>query len=289
MLRSVAPVGSWAAGPPAGGIQCRQIGVEISPRSQQRTDVEFRLSEAGHVTLLFGGREQLLPARRLAVFWSGIPHQVVAHEARRVWSLRVPLRWVLARQLPVAFVDGMLGGRIYFEPDFDHYPCDLFRLQLWSRDTVSDTAFLRRAAELELEARLTRLVATLPEAPSGTADEPPPFPAAASKALELAGAMASRYADSLSLTELAQNAGLHRNYAMNLFRRELGGTLLEYLTQLRLAQGMRLLITTRLALKEVARRSGFGSLKRFTVTFRQAFKDTPAAFRRTHSHSSTGR
>jgi transcriptional regulator GlxA family with amidase domain len=76
---------------------------------------------------------------------------------------------------------------------------------------------------------------------------------------------------------------------MNLFRRELGITLLEYLTQHRLAHALQLLIESDRSLTEVASLSGFGSLKRFGVGFRRAFKETPGAFRRRHRPAQTSR
>lgn len=252
----------------------------MSPRSQQKTDCELRLTETGSTTLLLGGREVVLPARRLAMFWAGTPHQVLSHEAGEVWSLRLPLVWVLSRRLPAAFTHGLLEGRVFFEPDIDHFDCDLHRLRLWSDGGVKRHPMLLRAVELEVEARLARLAVTLPaslppmERLRATAGGRP------RKALEIADLIARRHTERLSMSQIGQAAGRHPNYVMNLFRREYGTSVLEYLTQHRLAHALRLLVTTKSPLVEIAWQSGFGSSKGLRTTFGVAFKSSPVVFRR---------
>lgn len=260
------------------GLDCRKRAVRVSPRSQQRTDVEFRLAEKGTVELLLGGRPQVLPPQRLAVFWAGIPHQVLSHEAIEMWSLRLPLHWLMSRGLPPAFHAGLLEGRVFFEPDVDQFQSDQFRMMLWTGDKP-DSA-LARAVALEVEARLVRLANSLPTKLTPLSNSDAPERTSHSKSVAIAGLIANRHTESFSMTEFAQTLGLHPNYAMNLFRRELGTTILEYFTQHRLAHAMRLLATTKMSPREVASQSGFGSLRRFEATFRQSFKETPSVFRR---------
>jgi AraC-like DNA-binding protein len=258
-----------------------QKPVGVSPRSQQRTEIEFRLTEAGGVTLLLGGRRQFLPPQRLAVFWAGTPHQVLELNARETWLVRLPLGWVLSRGLPPNFINGLLDGRVFFEPDIDHFECDLHRCRLWSDQGTRRTALLKQAVELEIEARLLRLAATLPDRLPTPAVEPP-ADEPLRRSLSLAALVARHHTEALSMSELGRLAGLHPNYLMKLFRRELGSSVIEYLTQHRLAHAMRLLVSSPLPLRDVAGRSGFGSIKRLSVTFRESIKDSPAAFRRRH-------
>ncbi|MBI1177079.1 helix-turn-helix domain-containing protein [bacterium] len=259
-------------------LECRNRAVRVSPRSQQRTDVEFRLAEKGTVELLIGGRTQVLPPQRLAVFWAGIPHQVLSHEATEIWSLRAPLHWVLSRPLSAAFQEGLLEGRLFFEPDVDQFRCDQFRMMLWAGDEPDSAQ--ARAVALEVEARLLRLANSLPAKLTPLSNTDSPEQKVHSKSVAIAGRIAERHAESYSMTDFAQMLGLHPNYVMNLFRRELGTTILEYFTQHRLAHAMRLLATTKMSPREVASHSGFGSLRRFEATFRQSFKETPSVFRR---------
>lgn len=261
---------------------CARQPLTVSPRSQQRTDIELRLLEGGSVTLLIGGRTQWLPARRLAVYWAGMPHQVLAHEGRDHWLMRIPLAWLLARGLPANFITGLLEGRVFFEPDVDDYECDRFRMNLWSGDVGARNKLLRRAMALEVEARLTRLAATLPPKLPPLSRNPPSRRGAPNKAEQLAEFISRHFAEPLDAARIGRAVQAHPNYAMMVFRRRLGSTPIEYLTQNRLAGAMRLLLTTEDSIATIARQSGFGSSKRLNTTFRQSFKQPPSAFRRKH-------
>lgn len=264
------------------GLVCARQPLTVSPRSQQSTDVELRLLEGGSITLLLGGRVQWLPARRLAVYWAGTPHQVLAHEGREQWRLSLPLAWLLARGLPANFTNGLLEGRVFFEPDVDDFDCDLFRMRLWSGDVAAANPLTRRALALEVEARLTRLAATLPPRLPPLTRDPPAGRSSPTKAERLADFLSRHYAEPLDAAQLGRAIQAHPNYATLLFRRRFGSPPIEYLTQNRLACALRLLLTTKDAVATVARRSGFGSAKRLIITFRRAFKQTPGAFRRQH-------
>jgi AraC family transcriptional regulator, melibiose operon regulatory protein len=264
------------------GVVCAHQPLTVSPRSQQRTDVELRLLEGGSITLLIGGRTQWLPARRLSVYWAGIPHQVLAHEGRENWLLRIPLAWLLARGLPANFINGLLEGRVFFEPDVDDFDCDLFRMRLWSGDVGTAIPLNRRAMSLEVEARLTRLAATLPPKLPPLTRDPPSGRSGATKAEQLAEFISRHFAEPLDAARIGRAIRTHPTYTTSMFRRKLGNTPNEYLTQHRLACALRLLLTTKDSIATIARQSGFGSAKRLNTTFRQSFKLSPSAFRREH-------
>lgn len=272
---------------PLAGFVCSRRSLTVSPRSQQRTDVELRLLEGGSITLLIGGRLQWLPARRLSVYWAGMPHQVLAHEGRENWLMRIPLAWLLARGLPANFINGLLEGRVFFEPDVDDFECDRFRMHLWSGDVGAATPLTGRAMALEVEARLTRMAATLPPKLPPLSRNSPSIRTAPTKAEQLAGFISRHFTEPLDAARIGRAIQAHPNYAMMLFRRRLGSTPIEYLTQNRLAGAMRLLLTTKDSIATIARQSGFGSSKRLNTTFRQSFKLSPSAFRREHAHLST--
>jgi len=96
----------------------------------------------------------------------------------------------------------------------------------------------------------------------------------------MASHIALHYAEPLTVEEIGRKAGLHPNYAMNLFRRTFGVTLLQYLTQHRLFHAQRMLATTEALVVDVAFASGFGSLSRFNEAFKRAFGATPREFRK---------
>jgi AraC-like DNA-binding protein len=265
-----------------GPFVCARRPLSVAPRSEQGTAVELRLIESGSVTLLIGGRVQWLPARRLSVYWTGTPHQVVAYEGRENWLLRIPLAWLLARGLPANFINGLLEGRVFFEPDVDDFDCDLFRMRLWSGDVGADNPLTHRAMTLEVEARLARLAARLPPKLPPWPRNPPAGRGTPTKVEQLAGFISRHHARPLDAARIGRAIGAHPNYATLLFRRRLGLTPIEYLTQCRLACALRLLLTSQASVTAVARHSGFASARRLATAFGQAFQASPSTFRREH-------
>ena len=71
----------------------------------------------------------------------------------------------------------------------------------------------------------------------------------------------------LSVEEIAARAGYHPNYANRLFLRHTGKTLHRYLTECRIRMAVDLMLTTELSLTEIAERTGFSSLSRFSHCF----------------------
>ncbi len=94
--------------------------------------------------------------------------------------------------------------------------------------------------------------------------------------------IAQNYTQPLTAETIGQHVGLHPNYAMSLFQRTFGTTLMRYVTQQRLSHAQRLLLTTRESITNIAFGSGFGSLSRFNEAFRQSFGCTPREYRRLH-------
>jgi AraC-like DNA-binding protein len=138
---------------------------------------------------------------------------------------------------------------------------------------------------LEVEARLRRLALSVAaEGPRRSRRESPAVldQRHLSRAERMACFIAQNYTQPLTAETIGQYVGLHPNYAMALFRRTFGTTLIEYVTQHRLAHAQRLLVTTKEVIVNIAFGSGFGSLSRFNEAFRKSFGCTPREYRRLH-------
>jgi AraC-like DNA-binding protein len=141
-----------------------------------------------------------------------------------------------------------------------------------------------------MEARLRRLVATLPA-------QPAPGSSAAkarvrttslqggelNRVERMACLIAQRYTEQLTVAEIGKEVGLHPNYAMGLFKKAFGTTLIDYLTHHRISHAQRLLATTQEKIVEVAMKSGFNSISRFNEAFRRACGCTPGQYRAQHA------
>jgi AraC-like DNA-binding protein len=88
--------------------------------------------------------------------------------------------------------------------------------------------------------------------------------------------LASHYREALSLAEIAGLVGQTPNYVCDVFKRETGLTVHQYLTRLRLAAAMERLPDRRRSLSTLALELGFAHHSHFTAAFRRAFGMPPS-------------
>ena len=87
-------------------------------------------------------------------------------------------------------------------------------------------------------------------------------------------------AEEISLSLLAEEFHLSSQYISQLFKSEIGVGFLAYLTNIRMKQAKKLLLTTPLSIADVAERSGYGDYRVFTKVFRKSEGITPSQYRR---------
>lgn len=112
--------------------------------------------------------------------------------------------------------------------------------------------------------------------------ERPRRPAATTRAViaRLRAEADSRYTDpSLDLVAEASFLGMSRTRFVHSFRELVGVTPHQYVLALRTTQAARLLTSTRTPVTEICFATGFGSVARFQVAFRDAFGATPTTYR----------
>ncbi len=94
--------------------------------------------------------------------------------------------------------------------------------------------------------------------------------------------IAQHYTERLTAEQISQAARLHPNYAMALFKKALGITLIDCVTQHRVSHAQRLLATTDKKIIEVAMNCGFASLSRFHEAFKKSCGCSPKEYRTKH-------
>jgi AraC family transcriptional regulator, melibiose operon regulatory protein len=103
-----------------------------------------------------------------------------------------------------------------------------------------------------------------------------------SKVEQMACFVARHYTEKFAVKEVSALVKLHPSYAMSLFQRAFGMTLVTYLTHHRVSHAQRMLATTKDATTEIAFQSGFQSLSRFNEAFRRACGCSPREYRKRH-------
>lgn len=87
-------------------------------------------------------------------------------------------------------------------------------------------------------------------------------------------------AEEISLSVLADQFHLNPQYISQLFKSEIGVNFLVYLTNIRMEQAKKLLLTTSLSIAEVSEQSGYCDYRVFTKVFKKSEGITPSQYRR---------
>lgn len=138
-----------------------------------------------------------------------------------------------------------------------------------------------RVSLLEIEAWLRRLAYQMEHGRGQVVG--PGTNARLARVATMADCIARRFAEPIQVADVAREASVNKQYAMVLFRETVGMTIGEYLTERRIAESRRLLLTTDLAVNQVGFAAGFGSESQFYVAFRRATGESPAAYRKRHA------
>jgi len=256
-------------------------------QAHRHQDVEINLPLDHPVTYLVRGESVTIPAGVFGLWWAAVPHQSLVSRTQHamVW-VTLPLRWLWNWGCPSGLANELLSGRVVtdMEPDAS----DAVRMRGWARQMARGEAAWVRIVQLELEARMRRLMAggvrvLAPHDPSGDVASDRPGTGRTPEAVRvMAEVIATRFRDPLTVAEIAAAAHLHPSHAMRLFRAHLHQTVVDYLTRQRVAEAQRLLITTDLPIQSVGLRSGFGSSSRFYAAFRQLTGTTPKRYQQDH-------
>lgn len=264
------------------GLTCVRWTPSPMRRPDHHNEIELNLLESGWVTYLLGGRKVRVEPGRLAVFWAAIPHQIVEYgQGTRYFVATIPFAWFLQCRLPEALVRPLVRGDLVAENEKTAGAGDRAAFARWETDLKDKRDEPRRIVMLEMEARLRRLALGLPpDNPKETRGRSGVLPGGdLSKVEQMACLIAQRYTEPLTAEEIARAVNLHPNYAMALFKKAFGTTLMDYVTHHRVSHAQRLLATTDEKIVEIAFSSGFNSLSRFNEAFRRACGCTPRTYR----------
>ncbi|GHO47419.1 helix-turn-helix domain-containing protein [Ktedonospora formicarum] len=263
-------------------------GVGDNPLHRHQ-EIELNFAEQGAVTYLFGGKTISIQAGQVAAFWGAIPHRLVMKEEQTTlhW-LTIPLGYLLQWSLPTSFTGQIMDGILIHDQvgACAHFDQRIFRR--WRTDLHQAGEELRAIVLLESAACLRRLawsrknllheIKTSDVSIEGDSIHHTSL-VDWRRAERAASFIAAHYQHTIHVDDLAQELGLHPHSVMRLFQKTFGVSIVEYITQYRLAHAQRLLATTESSVIEIATDSGFGSLSHFYSVFTRACGRSPQAYR----------
>ncbi len=87
------------------------------------------------------------------------------------------------------------------------------------------------------------------------------------------------YASDLNLSDMAARFNYHPSYFSELFKKRVGRTFIQYLTDVRMTQAIRLLEETQLSLWDIAELTGFSNASYFSSKFKKIYGVSPSDYR----------
>lgn len=248
------------------------------PSAHRHDDIEINMVEDAPLLYLFGGTLVRIEPGTAAVFWAANPHLLI--DCTENWSgtvrwLHVPLKVVLGWGLPEVELAALLRGTPMLAPT-NAYP-GAAEFARWSHDIDEG---LHDIALLEIQAAIRRLLHdALP------ADHEPSSDHGLRHVTAMLQYLTAHSNEPLTTADIAAAAHLHPNYAMTLFREVVGVPMHAYLTQHRIAEAQRLLVTTDRTITQLATAVGFGSQSAFYETFVRLCGQPPGQYRRSHKQA----
>ncbi len=257
-------------------------------RPDRHNEIELNFLTEGWVTYLFGSRLIRVEPNRLTVFWAAIPHQIVDHGGQAdYFVVTIPLGWFLRLLLPDRFVQALLRGQMIVPNAQDSTSFEFARLSDWERDFETDDPKNCAATLLEIEAQFRRLSLRCPEVTdlqsTSQTSQSVVHETGYAKAEQMAHLVANRYHEQIDASTFAREINLQPKHAMKLFHQVFGTSLAAYLTEYRISQAQRFLVTTSMSIIDVSEAAGFGSLSRFNRAFRQMCGCSPREYRKSHA------
>lgn len=277
------------------GLTCVHWIPSRMPRPDHHNEIELNLVQKGWLSYLLGGQKIHIKAGQLGAFWASIPHQIIDFaEGTDYFVVTIPLVWFLQRRLPEQLVQLLMRGGLALEDEKPLVDFDRALFSRWEDDLQKTGEAAKDIIILEMEARLRRMAASIAErrASEQAGRSSNPFclqEGGLNKVEQMACYVARQYTEPLTVADISKAVGLHPNYAMNLFKKAFGMTLLDYLIHHRVSHAQRMLITSDEKIVDIALGSGFNSISRFNEAFRRSCGCTPREYRAHHGIAQNSR
>lgn len=258
----------------------------VMPSAHTHGHIEMNWLSAGSMDYDFDGRQVTVPAGRITLFWAGIPHQTIAvdrgpgNDARQC-NIYLPLDAFLHMPHVETLHETMMGGGIIC---LDTDNVDATTLRRWYGDYRSGDPERQDILKVEIGAMLRRSVLTGWEELMPAWIEPTNAAPRQASPVRYVVAMVRYILENLSepltVEDVARVAGLHPNYALNLFTSVMRVPIRKFVVRMRLVHARALLFESNLSIANVAFQSGFNSLSQFYAHFRKAYGVTPLELRK---------
>ena len=235
--------------------------------------IEINYLLKGEMKYLFNGEVVQISTGMFTLFWAGLPHQMIERSegVEMIW-IYLPLSWFMSWNLPKEFKGEVLQGGLLW----DQLPTDTAMLERWHIDCAKGGE-LQEISILEIEARLRRMGLKYKKVSQKSDETISPL---SNKITTICSYLSDHLDEEITADKIAKHVHLHPNYMMTIFKKELGYSITQYITRLRIAKAQRLLVTTDQKVLQIAYSCGFQTPSRFYTAFHEVAECTPKEFKR---------
>lgn len=259
------------------GMTCELWTPSVMRKPDRHNEVEINYFPEGEMTYLVQDKKITIPARRFAIFWGLVPHQIVQYEGNAPYFVcTIPFSQFLEWKLPALFVDRVLKGEVLIDASEKSSIHDEYLLNNWINDISKSSSV--ELILLEMHARLYRMAVS--NIPAETKEHLSIHTHEISQVEQIAIYIAQNYCNPIKVSDIGKAVGLHPDYANAIFKKAFGCTLTEYIIDERIAHAQRKLVATTESITAVAFECGFNSMSRFNAAFLKVNGCTPREFRK---------
>lgn len=259
------------------GLTCEIWSPCLMRKPDRHNEIEINYSPESTITYLFQYKKITIPAKKLAIFWGLVPHQIINFEGTRPYYVcTIPFSQFLEWKLPDSFVDRVLKGEVLFETSEDSSTFDEFLLNNWVEDLNSNNT--SEVAVLEIHSRLHRMAVSNLSKKENI--HSPTLPNEISLVERISIYIGQNYQTPIKVAEIGEAVGLHPDYANALFKKAFGCTLYDYIIEERISNAKRKLVASDKSITEIVFDCGFNSISRFNEAFKKINNCTPREFRK---------
>ena len=220
---------------------------------------------------------------RLTLFWANIPHQLTNLKGEGlIYIANIPLSDFLALPIPQGMRDEILSGKVLQAND--NFQLGRKQVESWHQQCQIKHPTLNKIIQDEVGLTLRKLgfygwtrASAEKDQISGTSHISP-------KGLQHVSNMMKfinhQLQESISISDVAEHAGLQTNYALTLFSSVMNISIKQYILRQRLQLAQVCLMESNRKITAIAFDCGFGSISRFYDVFTRHFGVSPSRFRK---------
>lgn len=262
------------------GLTCELWKPQVMGRPDRHNEIEINYFPEGTITYLFQDSRIKIPAKRLALFWGLIPHQIVNYEGNAPYYVcTIPFSLFLEWKLPSFFVDRILKGEVIVEASEETWLYNEYLMENWINEVEHEDTL--DVMLLELRARLNRLAHSKLSAKESSHVQI--HSNDISHVERIAVFIAENFDKPIEVSDVGKAVGLHPDYANSIFKKAFDCTLSEYINEERISHAQQKLITKDANISSIAYDCGFNSISWFNAQFKKINDCTPREYRKRNS------